>query len=96
MHMMTVHEATHFFRDITEMEIRIMTLLETAMFNEEMLKGRPAIKYIQETKYSCGCVILPEELGGGCDEQKLMKRTLHNMMADHIPINKCSRCSVFR
>ena len=44
--------------------------------------------------YECGCDILPEELGG-CDAQKFLKRSMHHLIADHVPLIKCSRCSVF-
>ena len=65
-HMSTVHGTAHFFRDITETEIRIMTLQQNAIYNQEIMKKLLTIK---TTDYSCGCAILPEELEGS-KEQK--------------------------
>ena len=41
LHMTLVHGATHFIRDITETEIRIMNLQQFGTFIQEMLKMGP-------------------------------------------------------
>ena len=70
--MMTVHGTTHFFRDITETEIRIMSLQQSAKYSQALLQIRP-LDMVINYFFSCDCVFLPEELRG-CDKQKSLKR----------------------
>ena len=64
------------------------------MYAQEIAHITPSDTVPCDYNYTCGCDILPEELGG-CDEQKLLRVTMHTIIADHELLDKCSRCSVF-